>query len=273
MIGTLRIEDTAFTYAAPEDALLRQAVILLIERLSGRRLLDRAYEEVKASLRPGDNVWEAGVRGLGLDVRFDAARLGAVPRTGPLVAVANHPFGVVDGLVLCYLVSLVRTDFKVVAIDALCRVPEVRPHVLPINFACTPEAAAESARSRLAARSLLAGGGCLVIFPAGGVSTARQPFGKAVDADWHPFTARLVAGAKAPVLPVYFPGQNGWAFHLVSRFSATLRLSLLMREALRRVGSTVEARVGEVLPFEALRDLTDPKAMVEHLRRATYAAA
>ena len=137
------------------------------------------------------------MRGLDVNVHYDAARLAAVPRRGPLVVVANHPFGVVDGLVLCHLVSLVRDDFKVVAMSTLCRVPEVRDYVLPINFADTPEAAATSARSRREARALLKDGGCLIIFPGGAVSTSREPFGRAVDNDWHPFAGRLIMG-RAP---------------------------------------------------------------------------
>jgi putative hemolysin len=140
---------------------------------------------------------------------------------------------------LCHLVSLVRDDFNVVAMSTLCRVPEVRDYVLPINFADTPEAAATSARSRREARTLLKIGGCLIIFPGGAVSTSRAPFGPAVDDVWHPFAGRLIMGSHAAVLPVHFEGQNSRLFQLVSRVSMTLRISLLVRETLRRIGSDV----------------------------------
>jgi putative hemolysin len=123
------------SYAAPEDSVPRQAMIRLVERLSGRQRIVRAYEEARRSLRPGDDIWALAVRSLGIAVRYSADRLAAVPRQGPLVVVANHPFGVVDGLVVCHLIASVRTDFKIVAMSTLCRVPEVRDHVLPINFA------------------------------------------------------------------------------------------------------------------------------------------
>lgn len=258
------------TYAAPDDPLPKQAVIRLVERLSGRARLERLYGEVRRSLRPGDNVWARAVHQLRLRVPHDADRLAAVPRQGPLVVVANHPFGVIDGLVLCYLTSLVRPDLKVVAMSTLRRVPEVRPYVLPIDFAGTREALAESARSRTAARAHLARGGCLVIFPAGAVSTSRTPLGPAVDADWHPFVGRLVAGAGATVLPVYFAGQNTRLFQLASRISPTLRLALLMREAARRVGREVEVGVGAPVPFDSLRGLDGAGRLAEHLRDVTY---
>ena len=271
MLRSQPLDDVALSYAAPDDSPLKQTVIRLVERLSGQQRAERIYRKVKRGLGPDSNVWAEAVRGLDVNVHYDAARLGAVPRRGPLVVVANHPFGVVDGLVLCHLVSLVRDDFKVVAMSTLCRVPEVRDYVLPINFADTPEAAATSARSRRDARALLKDGGCLIIFPGGAVSTSREPFGRAVDNDWHPFAGRLIMGARASVLPVHFEGQNSRLFQLVSRVSMTLRISLLVRETLSRIGSDIRVHVGDVLPFEALGPMDDPKRLTARLRDLTYA--
>lgn len=261
----------AISYAAVEDSPAKQAVIRLIERLSGQTHLVRLYERARQGLRPGEDVFGPAVHGLGLAVRFDPARLAAVPRTGPLVVVANHPFGVVDGLVLCHLVARVRSDFKVLAMSTLCRVPEAREHVLPINFAATRAAAATSARSRATARAHLRAGGCVVAFPAGSVATARRLFGPADDAPWHPFVARLVQGSGAAVLPVRFTGQNSLLFQLASRVHPTLRLSLLLGEARRRLGTEIVVHLGEVLPHAALRRFLDPRTLIDHLRAVTHA--
>lgn len=271
MMRSQPLDDIALSYAASEDSWLKQSVIRLVERLSGQERAERIYREVRRGLRPDSNVWAEAVRGLNVKVAYDAARLATVPQTGPLVVVANHPFGVVDGLVLCHLVSLVRDDFKVVAMSTLCRVPEVRDYVLPINFADTPEAAATSARSRREARAMLKAGGCLIIFPGGAVSTSRAPFGPAVDNDWHPFAGRLIMGARAAVLPVHFEGQNSRLFQLVSRVSMTLRISLLVRETLRRIGSDIQVRIGDVMLFGTLGNTSDPRALVANLRALTYA--
>jgi putative hemolysin len=262
---------TVISYAAPEDSLPKQAMIRLVEGLSGRPRIVRAYEQARRTLQPGDDIWTLAVRSLDITVLYRADKLAAVPKKGPLVVVANHPFGVVDGLVLCHLIATVRTDFKVVAMSTLCRVPEVRDQVLPINFAGTREAVTASARSRRAARSLLEAGGCLIIFPAGAVSTARRVFGPADDADWHPFAGRLIIDHEAAVLPVRFEGKNSLLFQLASRVSPTLRLSLLLQETAKRIGTAIEAHLGDVLPFETLRPFEDPKALVGHLRRVTYA--
>jgi putative hemolysin len=187
------------------------------------------------------------------------------------VVVANHPFGLIDGLILCHLISSVRTDFKVIAMSTLCHVPEVRDHVLPINFANTREAVTASARSRRAARLLLGTGGSLIIFPAGAVSTARRLLGPADDAEWHPFAARLIIDHEAAVLPVRFEGKNSLLFQLASHMSPALRPSLLLQEAKKRMGTAVEAHLGDVLSFELLRSFEDPKTLIDYLRSVTYA--
>ncbi|MFO1049420.1 MAG: lysophospholipid acyltransferase family protein [Geminicoccaceae bacterium] len=272
MLPSTALDQTALSYAAPEDGRFKQLAILAVERATGQRRAEHIYRAVRDRLGPETTVWSEAVRGLDLHVDYDHGRLEAVPRSGPLVVVANHPFGVVDGLVLCHLVSLVREDFKVVAMSTLCRVPEVREFVLPINFAETAEAAVVSARSRRRARALLQEGGCLIIFPGGAVSTARAPFGPAVDHDWHPFVGRLVMASRATVLPVYFEGQNSRLFQLVSRFSATLRLGMLVRETLNHAGRSVSVRIGEARSFADLPPSDDPAKLVAELRRLTDAA-
>lgn len=259
----------AISYAAPEDGFAARTLIRAVERLSGQSRLVTLYERTRRAHRPGDDIFALAVEALDLDVRYDPQQLAAVPRRGPLVVVANHPFGVIDGLVLCHLVAMVRTDFKIIAMSALCRLPEMRRFVLPINFAPTREAIAEAAGSRAEARALVAAGGCVLVFPAGMVSTSRRPLGRAVDAPWHPFVGKLVRGTRASVLPIRFEGQNSRMFQIAGRIDPRIRLSLLMGEAVRRIGTVVRARIGEAIGFEELHHLHDPKALVDQLRERT----
>jgi putative hemolysin len=93
----------------------------------------------------------------------------------------------------------------------------------------------------------------------------------AVDAEWKNLTARLISQGKAPVVPVFFAGQNSLLFQLASHLSMTLRLSLLFREVRDSVGSEVVVRVGEVIPFETLSRIEDRQQIMNVLREATYA--
>jgi putative hemolysin len=166
---------------------------------------------------------------------------------------------------------MVRDDFLVLTNSVLYQADEIRDHLLPIDFAETKEALDTNLKSRAAAKTHLLRGGVLVVFPAGGASTAPKPWSKrAVDAEWKNFAARLIASAKAPVAPVYFAGQNSRLFQIASHISMTLRLSLFFKEVYDKIGSELRVRIGEVIPYSDLQQLDRTKLM-EHLRKKTYA--
>ena len=144
--------------------------------------------------------------------------------------------------------------------------------MLPVDFSESEDALQTNIKSRAAAKHHLMGGGCLIVFPAGGVSTTPTPWHRrAIDAEWKNLTARLISQARAPVVPVYFEGQNSRLFQLASHVSMTLRLSLLFREVHNRIGSELHVRIGEVIPYEQLSTIADRRAFMNHLREVTYA--
>lgn len=259
-----------FTYAAPEDSAARRAVIRAIERATGQPHLKRLYDEFQDDLAAGrsdDDFFTAGVRKLELDLVYDEARLLAAPKTGPLVVIANHPFGVLDGIVICHLMLKLRRDFRILSNSALYRVPEIYDWLLPIDFNETPQALETNLKSRSEARRFLEQGGALIVFPAGGVATTQGAFSaKAVDAEWKPLTARLILQGKAPVLPVFFHGQNSRLFQIASQISMTLRLALIFREVHRRIGTRLSVKIGETIPFEKIAEIGDKKAIMAFLR-------
>jgi putative hemolysin len=143
---------------------------------------------------------------------------------------------------------------------------------LPIDFAETEEALKTNLKTRVEAKNHLMGGGCLVVFPAGGVSTTPTMWHKrAVDTDWKTFTARLITVAKTPVAPVFFAGQNSRLFQLASHVSMTLRLSLLFKEVHDKIGSEVHVRIGDIIPYDRLATISDRRTLMDLLKDTTYA--
>ena len=181
-----------FSYAEPDDPRLKRFVIRLIERMSGQPYLKWLYEEHQAHPVPGESFWDSAVRRLELKIVCNQETLAGWPKTGPLIVVSNHPFGVLDGVVLSHLVSKVRQDFRVLTNAVLYRAEEIREFLLPIDFTETDQALKTNLKSRAEAKAHLLNGGCLVIFPAGGVSTT----GAARSGRW----GRLPLPAAAPMI-------------------------------------------------------------------------
>jgi len=261
-----------FSYAAPEDPPLKRFVIRAIERLTGQPYLRWLYEDYRNHPPEAESFWDSAIRRLELKIDADAAKLAAWPKTGPLVVVCNHPFGVLDGLVSCHIVAKVRNDFRILTNSVLYRAEEIRPYLLPIDFAETDEALKTNLKSRAQAKTHLMGGGCLIVFPAGGVSTTPTLWDKrAIDTEWKTFTARMIGQARAPVAPLYFAGQNSDLFQFVSHISLTLRLSLLFYEVHNKIGSELRVVVGDAVPYETLAGIDDRHAFMQRLRELTYA--
>jgi putative hemolysin len=264
-----------FSYATANDPPVKRSLIRLVERATGQPKLKRLYLENLRNPRPNESFFAAAVRKLDLDVRFDASALARIPKTGPVVIVANHPYGVLDGIVISWLVEKVRRDFVVLTHAALRRAPEVHEFVLPIDFSGDEAATETNLRSRAAARGRLERGGAVVVFPAGAVSTAPDRLGRrpAIDSRWQPFIAALIQRSQATVAPIWFGGQNSRLFQIASHVSATLRLSLIFHEVEARIGTRLPVVVGAPIPFSALADIKDRQSLADHLRDLTYALA
>jgi putative hemolysin len=261
-----------FSYAAPDDPPLKRLTIRLIERMTGQPRLKRIYRQYRAEGGAG-NFWEQAIARLRLTLIYDSAPLLDWPRTGALVIVCNHPFGVIDGLAICALTARIRLDFRILTNAVLDRAEETKPYLLPVDFSDSKEALGINLRARAGARAHLAAGGCLIVFPAGGVSTTPSIWrARAVDAQWKNFTAKLILGAHAPVAPLYFEGQNSRLFQIASHLHQTLRLSLLFKEVHDRIGAEIRMRPGRPIPFRELGHLA-PDALMAELRARTYALA
>jgi putative hemolysin len=259
-----------FSYSTPDQPKIKQVMIRAIELLGGQPRLKRLYETHRHNLGPGESFFDAAVRQLKLDIRYDTANLAAVPRSGPVLFVANHPYGVLDGVVLAWLAMKARPDVRVLANSVLCQLPETAGNLLPVDFADTKDARTTTLGSLLAAQKLLKKGGAIGIFPGGGVSTSEKPLtGPALDLAWAPFTAKMIESARPTIVPIYFTGQNSRLFHIASHLSLTWRLSLLFGETTRRIGTRLDVRIGAPLPPETF-DGCDRDQILENLRRRVY---
>jgi putative hemolysin len=258
------------SYINPNDSLPRRSLMRAVELMTGQPKLQRIYDRYKQTRGIDDNFWESAVNHLKIYVDFDAGRLEDLPKTGPLIIVANHPFGVVDGIAIGNIISRVRPDIKVLAHAVLGRAEPLRPFLIPITFEGESGALRANIESKRQALAHLKAGGTIIIFPAGRVSTSDKVFGDAIDSPWKPFTSKLIMQSKATVVPVYFEGQNSWLFHFVSKFSGAMREAVLMREILRQIGTEVVAHIGAPMTPDDIATINDKQLLLDHLRDAVY---
>lgn len=263
------------SYASDGMSAARQRFLRFVEWTYGVDEASRRYEEWRAGF--------AGYRGDAMnrllavyDIRLDLHGAAWPPPRDPrrpLLMVANHPFGVPDGIAILALGERLGRPVKILINTDLLRIPEMAPFSLPIDFSESRDAMRINAASGREAVARLQAGETIAIFPSGGVATAGWPFGPAGDLPWKTFAAKLVHKARADVAPLYFAGQNSWLFQAASQVSLFLRLSLLVPEALRRVGRPLEVHAGPILPYEDLEPVTDRRALTDLLRRRIFALA
>lgn len=260
------------TYANDGHRLLQRFLIERIESLSGRDRFAALYDIWRRDVVPrGADLFSTMLRMVGIELRIDGAWPPAHLPDTPLVMVANHPFGIADGIAILSLAERLGRPFRVMIHKDLMRISEMAPYALPIDFSETREAVASNLAVRNEALRLLKEGVTIVVFPAGGVATATRIVGKASDLEWKMFPARLVRDARASVVPLHFAGQNSRWFHLASRFSLTLRTALLIPEFTKRAGRPMDVRIGRVIHADEFD--RERKAILAQMYRAVFELA
>lgn len=260
------------SYAGSARSRTGRAVIRAVENATGRLALIRRARGYDREVAAGADFWAVMAARYGLSLQITRGALDHIPASGPLIVVANHPYGILDGLVMGQLLSALRGDFRIIAHGVFRKAAELDRVILPISFEATPEALAANLQTRKDALTYLASGGAVGIFPGGTVSTAPRPFGRPLDPAWRGFAARMIARSDATVVPVFFEGANSRLFQLASHLHQTLRVALLIREFRARVDRPVRLAVGQPIAraeIDARRG--DTRAMMDFLRAQTYA--
>jgi putative hemolysin len=259
------------SYSFSARTRLGAAVIRSIENMTGRPRLIRMATGYDAEVAAGRDFWAVMAERYRLRMTVTDADIARIPRQGPLVVVANHPFGILDGLALGRILSMARGDFRIVAHQVFHRAPDLRRMILPIDFSETRAAQAVNLETRKTAMAYLGQGGCVGIFPGGTVSTGRTWRSPALDPAWRTFTAKMAGKPGVAVLPIHFDGQNSRLFQIASHLSPTLRVALLIKEFGRRLGDELRVTIGAPLPAEEIAARRgDPRALMDWLRAETY---
>lgn len=201
---------------------------------------------------------------VGVDV--DSKSIANIPAEGPVIVICNHPTGIVDGIVMLYAITQVRQDVKVLGNFLLNRVEPITPYLFPVN------PFEEKQGGSLAGLKLglkhLSEGGCLLLCPAGEVSTWHGGWGKkyVTDKEWHSSAIKLIRKSEATIVPSWIDARNSTLFHLLGKIHPRLRTAMLLREIFNKKGKTIPITIGSALPASRLKEITDFKEYRNYLR-------
>ena len=260
----------ALTYANSFDNPLKSNTIRAIEWMTGKitviRLI-RRFEQLGA-IEPRD-FWGTALRVMGITITTPPAQIAHIPPTGPVVFVANHPHGMVDGMVLGALIGQVRDDYRILTRSLLTDIdPTAANYLIPVPFPHQSDAQERMVEMRAAALEHLRAGGLVAVFPSGVVASSDSMFGPVIERDWNVFTAKLIRISGAKVVPCYFPGENSRWYQMANRISATLRQGLLLHEIVRSKGDSIGPVIGPPIPQDVIDDrIRNPRRFMAWLRQ------
>lgn len=200
----------------------------------------------------GQAFWGQALGLMNIRVETPPEQIARIPKEGPVIVVANHPHGLVDGMVLAELIGRVRTDYKILTRSLLTGVTEIEEFMIPVPFPHEEDAREQSLEMRSRAMAHLKKGGVIALFPSGVVASSDSFFGPAIERTWNPFTANLIQRSGATVVPIFFPGQNSRAYQIATQISATLRQGLLIHEVIQACGKPQAPVIGEPIKAEAI---------------------
>jgi putative hemolysin len=224
----------------------------------------------QAQPKQGPEFVDAILEGCGIDIEFDERELKNLPANGSFIAIANHPYGGIEGMVLLKILCMARPDAKLMANFLLKKIPNLSDYFIAVN----PFENVEHSSSISGLKNtleLLANGTPIGIFPAGEVSTFKIDKKEVTDRMWHPVVGKIIAKAKVPVVPIYFHGNNGLIFNLLSLIHPALRTAKLPSELFNKQGHTIKLRIGKPINVQEIPDYNNNTKLLNYLRARTYA--
>lgn len=242
----------------------------LLERALGLDKLERIYNRSLRLQPECQGFPTATLLAMNISLELEPGSLKNIPEEGPLVVVANHPFGGVEGVALLSLLRSVRPDTKVLANYMIQRMPEMAEHCIYVDPFGGSNAPRRNVRPMREAMTWLRDGHVLASFPSGEVSHVRLSRRRVCDPRWSPHVGRLVRKMQVDVLPVFFCGRNSNLFQLLGLIHPRFRTAMLAHELARRQDRPISVRIGGRVPFKRLEKHGDDASLIDYLRFRTY---
>ncbi len=241
----------------------------VIENMTGLKSLHKHY-----LARPSNASTESFLTHTldALGIRYQTHKLDRdnIPESGPLLIVANHPLGGVEGVILAKILLEYRPDLLVMANHFLKRIPELSSLFIGVDVFEGEEAMRANLKAIKQAHKHLASQGALLIFPAGEVSTYDNETNQLQDKEWNRLVGKLAQKHKASCLPIFIGGKNSKSFYLAGRLHPRFRTLLLGRELLNKKGTEIPIFGGNLISSSEFSKLDNADDITNYLRLNTY---
>ncbi len=245
-------------------------IATLLEKALGLSRLAEIYDGRPANTTPHEFL-DYTLTALGVTLTINGSdNLEELPKEGPLLIVANHPLGGLEGVAIAKVISDIRPDIQVLTNALLRRIPELKDIFIGVDV-LSGNAASGNVGGIKQVHQHLKGGGAVLIFPAGMVSAYEPEFKRVQDRTWSRLVGQLIKRYECPCVPVHVDGRNSPYFYTAGRIHPRLRTLLLPRQLANKQDFVLPLTIGKYIPAPELRLLQSPKAITDYLRVSTDA--
>ena len=194
----------------------------------------------------------AFLRVLNVKIEVSQRDLENIPTTGPVMVVANHPFGGIEGVFIVDLLRRIRKDSKIFANYLLNYIPEISQYIISVDPFGTTNSTRKNIGAIKESIKWLKSGNVLGIFPSGTVSHLHLRKREVTDPIWNKNIIKIIKNAEATVVPVFIHGRNSVLFQILGLVHPHLRTAMLVREMMNKKNRTIPIDIGNPIPFKKL---------------------
>ena len=239
-----------------------------IEDALGLTEMSSLYAQAMAKNQAQDSFYDTVLNTM--NCTYEVKGLDLIPKEGPVIVVANHPFGGIEGVILGSILGSIRSDFKIMANSLLGRIPQFHESMIFVNPFGGNEAITENRKGLKEAIHWVKDGGILGIFPAGEVSHFQPSIGMIADPYWNTNIVRMAKMTNATIIPMFIHGHNSLLFQAMGLIHPRLRTMLLPREFLKRKYGNVSITVGKPIQKQLLNTFISETDCTRYIRQRTY---
>lgn len=203
------------------------------------------------------------------NITIDVDGMENLPESGRCFFISNHPFGIIDGLVLTKIVADKYGELKSIGNEVFMLIPHLRPLIAAVNVFGRNSKEYISDLENIYDSDVP-----ITHFPAGEVS--RLYDGRIQDCRWQKSFITKAIAFKRDIVPFYIRGRNSGLFYFISLvrrilgIKANIELILLPREMFRKKNKTIKVKVGSPIPYQKFDKTFSPWVWAEKVRMYVY---